>query len=280
VVDVERARTFVYRDARVLERRLYAALFEHAPSEGVVAALAAYANPDGGLGHALEPDARCPQSEPLFIAFGLEVLVAVDAAPEALLRGCCDFLASLADERGAVPILAGPHLDFPHAAHWSAPEYEPELHPALGIAASLHELGFAHPWRDRATAFALNEIDRNPPDDAHVLRDAFRLLDALGDEERVPRVAAALEHARWFKRDASSKEYGVTPLQLAPTAERARELFPQELLDEHLDALETEQEVDGGWPLSWEPPSDAARLEWRGVRTVEALRTLRAYGRV
>ena len=35
-----------------------------------------------------------------------------------------------------------------------------------------------------------------------------------------------------------------------------------------------------GWPITWEPPSQVAVFEWRGVVTLEALRTLTSYGRL
>lgn len=38
--------------------------------------------------------------------------------------------------------------------------------------------------------------------------------------------------------------------------------------------------TDGGWPITWEPPSEASALEWRGVATLKALLTLRSYGRL
>lgn len=60
----EAARGFVYKEARLLERRLFATLFEGAPASGVVDALRAYQNDDGGFGHGLEPDKRCPASLP------------------------------------------------------------------------------------------------------------------------------------------------------------------------------------------------------------------------
>lgn len=44
--------------------------------------------------------------------------------------------------------------------------------------------------------------------------------------------------------------------------------------------LRSYQNDDGGWPIAWEAPSPAAVLEWRAQRTVSALRTLRAYGRI
>jgi len=37
---------------------------------------------------------------------------------------------------------------------------------------------------------------------------------------------------------------------------------------------------DGGWAITWEPPGTSATLEWRGIETLRALRTLRAYGRL
>ena len=39
-------------------------LFEDGPAEPVIEALRGYRNPDGGFGHALEPDVRCPSSQP------------------------------------------------------------------------------------------------------------------------------------------------------------------------------------------------------------------------
>jgi hypothetical protein len=280
MVDFAEARAFVYRAARVLEQRLFAVLFEDAPPSGVGAALAAYANDDGGLGHGLEPDARCPQSQPLFVAFGLEALAAVGAAPAELLRGCCDFLASVSDDRGAVPILVPGFEDYPHANHWDTADLRPSFQRVFGIAASLHELRFDHPWLDRVTPACLEELDFRPPTDAHLIHDALRLLEVLGEGHRARRVAAAIPDAEYVRRDPASTEYGLSPMQIAPNPSRARDLFDAGELDEHLGALAVEQQGDGGWPLTWEPPTEASRLEWRGARTVEALRILRDYGRL
>jgi hypothetical protein len=44
--------------------------------------------------------------------------------------------------------------------------------------------------------------------------------------------------------------------------------------------LAAQQQDDGGWPVrrrAWPPGSAAV---WRAIVTVEALRTLRAYGRI
>ena len=69
-----RARDFMYTHARLLERLLFAVRFEGAPPAAVGRLITAYQNPDGGLGHALEPDVRCPESQPLFIEIGLSAM--------------------------------------------------------------------------------------------------------------------------------------------------------------------------------------------------------------
>ena len=55
-----RAEKFIYNNARLLERQLFAFHFKGGSREQVLTALSAYQNADGGFGHALEPDIRCP----------------------------------------------------------------------------------------------------------------------------------------------------------------------------------------------------------------------------
>ena len=57
-------------------------------------------------------------------------------------------------------------------------------------------------------------------------------------------------------------------------------LFAADLIEGHLDRLARDQQPDGGWAITWEPPGTAATLEWRGMMTLWALRVLRAYGRL
>jgi hypothetical protein len=46
-----------------------------------------------------------------------------------------------------------------------------------------------------------------------------------------------------------------------------------------LDHLAAEQREDGGWPIRRRPWTPGIPLEARPTVTIEALRTLRAYGR-
>ena len=61
----EKARAFVYRNARPLDIARWQYHFESGSSDAVLKALATYQNADGGFGHALEPDAWNPNSSPI-----------------------------------------------------------------------------------------------------------------------------------------------------------------------------------------------------------------------
>jgi hypothetical protein len=274
----ERGREFVYATARVLEQRLFETLFEGAPSSGVVDALRAYRNDDGGFGHGLEPDTRAPASQPVDVWFAVDTLVAAGARADELVLPACDWLATLGVP---VPIMLPSIRDYPQARHWrETDEFPPSLFGTIGATAALHAVGVEHPWRDAATAWCLRELADDPLDDAHTISWAFQLLEQVGDEQLVAHVTEALPRARYFLADPADESYGLTPLQFAPSPEsRWRSLFDDAVVDAHLDRLEAKQEDDGGWEITWEPPSEAARLEWRGILTVTNLRVLRAYGR-
>jgi hypothetical protein len=94
-------------------------------------------------------------------------------------------------------------------------------------------------------------------------------------------VADQLPDAEWYLAAADAEGYGLTPLAFATTPDsRWRSLFDDGQIAAHLDRLERDQQPDGGWLVTWDPPSDASRLEWRGIVALGALRTLRAYGRL
>ena len=95
------------------------------------------------------------------------------------------------------------------------------------------------------------------------------------------RVVAYLAWASSWRASADDEGYGLSPLSIAPMAgSRWRTLFDEKVLAAHLDRVQRDQQSDGGWPITWDPPSEAAALEWRGIVTLGALRTLVSYDRL
>ncbi len=281
----QRARAFVYANARLLEQRLFAALFEGGSPGGVVDALRGYQNDDGGFGHGLEPDKRCPASLPGDVELALEMLVAAGAREERMVQRACGFLSGMADADGAVA-LATPVIEgYPRAEHWTEWTYVPGVFPTAGLAGLLHALDVAHPWLEQATGYCWSTLAAGLPDDAHALREVLVFCAHVGDRDRAAdlarRAVGHLEHASWYLRDPDDPSYGVTPLHLVPAPDGPwRGLFDDALVEGHLARLARDQQDDGGWPITWEPPSPAAVFEWRGIETVRALRVLAAYGRL
>src|SRR5688572_418694 len=103
MVDVAAARTFIRREGRVVDARLFAVLFEGAPPASVLPAVLAYANDDGGFGHGLEPDKVTPTSQPLDIEVAFEVMDLAGCVDGPTVQRACDFLAACADGGGLVP---------------------------------------------------------------------------------------------------------------------------------------------------------------------------------
>ncbi|GGN64071.1 hypothetical protein GCM10010112_23930 [Actinoplanes lobatus] len=279
------ATRFLHREARPLERRLFATCFEGESPDGVVDALRAYRNADGGFGHGLEPDKRCPASLPIDVEIAFQSMAIAGAHDVPLLTAACDFLAGVSTD-GAVPLAFPVIEDCPRAAHWTDWTYQPGVNPTAGLAGHLYALGFGHPWREAAARFCWNAIEGGTlPDEVHGLSEVMAFLAHVPDRER------AEKHARtvldqmigtsMFQATPQPGEYGLTPLHVAPTASSPwRKLFDDAQIDAHLDQLAAAQLPDGGWPVTWEPPSEASRLEWRGFVTFQALRTLTSYGRL
>ena len=278
-------RAFLEREGRLVERRLAAALFDGAPPAAVIDALRGYRNPDGGFGHGLEPDKRCPDSLPIDVESAFDIMLVAGAVDEAMVLYACDWLAEVAAPDGAVP-LAFPVIEaHPRAEHWSEWTYTPGLNPTAGLAGRLNRMGVEHPWLDRATEWCWNRLEKGFDEDAHSLREVLVFLAHVPDRARAAAasssVGAWLTQARWYRADPDDPSYGVTPLDIAPEPGGPwSHLFDDALVERHLDGLQRDQQADGGWAITWDPPGTASTLEWRGILTLWALRVLQAYGRL
>jgi hypothetical protein len=121
--------------------------------------------------------------------------------------------------------------------------------------------------------------------DAHSISEVLVFLAQVPDRERAGSIAGHvgtwLADAEWFRRDPADPGYGLTPLHLAPAPDSPwSQLFDDATIEGHLDRMVRDQQPDGGWGITWEPPGEASTLEWRGIETLRALRTLAAYGRI
>lgn len=282
-IDIAAAERFVLANARLLDRHRLAFHLHGAPAAPVLDALRAYRNPDGGFGHALEPDFRGPESEPASTAHALDVLAGVGALDDPMVAGAAAWTATIAEPDGGVPFVMPVAEAYPRA---------PFVTPSPGgsfltfaIAGALWEAGSDEPWLARGTDWCWGRLEDPEGLGAHGVRFALGFLGRVPDRARAE---AAIERLRpRLGPDGSIAVSGgienerVTPLALSerPGA-RSRALFTREQIEADLDRLERDQQDDGGWTFDWLEWSAGQAVESRGAVTIQALATLRAHGRL
>jgi hypothetical protein len=280
-IDYDAAENFIWSAARLVDRHRYSMLFADGPSEPVIDALRGYRNPDGGFAHGLEPDLRCPSSQPSPTLYALEILGEAGAGRCEMVSGARAWLASIARADSSIPDVVPGFADYPHAP-WFAGEPGSSL--TLALAAVLHAGGVSgDEWLDRATDWCWGSIETAAQPRGYWLKHACAFLDAVPDGERAQAAIASLAS----RVDASeiaplggAEGEALRPLDLSPIpGSRSRGLFTRAQIEAHLKLVESEQQEDGGWMFDWRAWSPAQTTDWRGNVTIRALGWLRDNGR-
>lgn len=164
--------------------------------------------------------------------------------------------------------------------------------PVVGV---LHRNQVWHAWLFRATDFCWAAVDALEKSHPYEIEAAVAFLDGVPDRARAEAAADRLGRLVREQRLAALDpdrldDFPVAP-GYAPTEHHfphdyarvpeslARRWFTDEEMARSLDHLAAEQREDGGWPIHWREWAPGTALEWRPIVTIEALRTLRAYGR-
>ncbi|MFH8338000.1 hypothetical protein [Streptomyces sp. AM6-12] len=310
------AEQFMWLTARVLEQRLFAYHFLRGTPDAVEAALDAYRNEDGGYGHALDPDLRGPVSQPLHTAHALRVLDAVGRCGGQRVERVCRYLTSVSTADGALPAVHPSGRGYPAAplVHGSPTASDAPVQagsrgslattgPVVGL---LHRNEVWHAWLFRATDFCWQAVaDLELPRPYEVLA-AVAFLDSVPDRPRAeaaadrlgrlvraqrlvvldpdrpapPGHAAGVHHVpqQAAHRGAPGARHYPHDVAQSP-ASLARAWFTDDEMARSLDHLAAGQQEDGGWPARRRPWAPVPAFEARALATIEALCTLRAYGR-
>jgi hypothetical protein len=284
-VDVDGAERFLLANARLLDRHRLAVLLRGAPVESVLAALRAYRNPDGGFGHALEPDIRAPSSEPSATMHALEVLEEVGARNDPMAAEAAAWVASIAEPDGGVPFSLPEAAAHPHAPFLTLPPSPGGSFFTLALAGLLWALGADEPWLQRATDWSWASLEDADDLEAYGVKCAIDFLDRVPNDARARDALERLRPA--FRPDGSIPVRGgaenerLPALTLSPRPGlRSRALFTEEQIEADLDRLVEEQQRDGGWMFDFGVWSPGQLAEYRGLVTLQALATLDANGRL
>lgn len=292
-----RAERFIWLTARVLEQRRFAHQHLGGSADAVETALTAYANEDGGYGHALEPDLRGPVSQPLHTAHALSVLDSIGRCGGLRVERICRYLTEVSTKEGALPALLPSQRGYPAAPFIPIVDDPPAELLATGpVVGLLHRNEVWHAWLFRATDFCWSAVDALEVSHPYEIEAAVAFLDGVPDRRRAEAAAERLGRLVRDQRLAvldpdRRAEYPVAPgyapgeqhfpYDYARTpASLARRWFSDTEMERSLDHLAAAQEPDGGWPVTWRQWAPGTALEGRPLVTLRALETLLAHGRV
>jgi hypothetical protein len=275
------AEEFVFTHGRLLERRRVELLLHGGGPDGVLAALGAYRNPDGGFGHGLEPDVRSPISEPLATLSALDLLASWELVDHPWMRSALEWVASMSDVDGSVPFVTAESLEWPHAP-WVCP-VPGGSHLTFGFAAAALLTGFDGGWAEAAARWCRERLSSAGQLAAYEAKYALRFVAVEGSLARnvVAELRRRLHDDGSLPVDGGAEGETIHPVDLVhnPWAVPYPSDLPHRLLSPEQVAADQRrlvagQQADGGWTVDWPAWCPAQGLEWRGMRTVEALESL------
>lgn len=294
-----RARQFIETQARPLDVARFRFHFEGGSPEEVVTQLRPFQNPDGGFGHALEPDLRTTQSSALCTTIAFQILQEVGIrSVKDHIPGAIEYLtASYNPDLRTWRIVPPSCDDAPHAPWWTQKGRE-EFFDRFSLNPTAEILGFLIAHRASVSpeliSGLIEVILSHLSTATQIEMHDFLCVLRLAESEEIPREIKdqVLSHLDRFldtvvNRDPFQWEsYVLRPLQVAdhPGAYFSSRL--KDVLEKNLEYEICRQKKDGSWPPNWswgeDYPTDweRARVEWSGVLTLEKVLLLKRYERI
>jgi hypothetical protein len=296
-----KAKDFINRTGRPVERARLRFHFEHGSAGEVIAELTKFQNPDGGFATYLESDSRWTGSSPNGTRVALKILTEVKApAQDPHVQAAVKYLAANFDERaGAWRALPREANAAPHAPWWHVHEdtgkcdVDSPIFPTAALAGYLQPYnallpdGFLNRITDSSLKYLADAPVKMEMSDIDMLTELVRLLPP-GQSQR----EAAIQKLRTVLNTVVVRDprewttYGIQPLSFVDSLNSPFYPGLEREVDANLDYILTTQKDDGGWPLNWSwSDSDPAawkiaEQEWRAVMTLEKLERLEGFHRI
>lgn len=304
--DVEEIRSWMYRNARDLELRLWQFYFEGGAAEAVVKAMLPYQNEDGGFGHAMEPDNWNPGSSPYTTLYAIHLLQQINfrEIKHPIYQGILKYIESEVDFvddywRFNIP----GNNEYPHAP-WMNFSEEDNLVESNGITAGIVE-------------FILETCDESSDNYKKALRLARGLINRLMGGEKhgdmgirgyidlvekmqklgiegfdYDRIQDKLDHLVCESIEYNTEQwkyYGVLPSNYITTPHCRYYEKNKEILQKELEYIIRTKPQKGVWDITWtwfenneQYAKEFAISEnwWKAIKAIEKLILLAAFGEV
>ncbi|MEL7626463.1 MAG: hypothetical protein AAGU15_06360 [Anaerolineaceae bacterium] len=266
-MDFEKARSFIYHNARPLDLARWKFHFENGPRGEVLEALETYQNEDGGFGHGLEPDFWNPNSSPMHTWVATRIIdeIDMDDRHHPIIRGILRYLGSGLDFTGHTWLNTIPtNNDYPHATWWT---FDPSQGTTYNPTASL--VGFILKFEDKdnelyekglilAEEAYVHFRSHHPLDEMHTVATYVELYEYLKDspvsidlDEFKILLQTQLQHVITHDTSRWATDYVCKPSLFIQSKDSD---FYQENLyicKYECEFIEKTQKEDGTWAITW-----------------------------
>ena len=291
----DRATQFMKQKARRLERSIFQFEFENGPFSAVLKELRTYQNTDGGFGHGLEPDLRCEQSSALATTRALEILQLSPHRDEEqskmILEALRFFENTYNVDRCGWDIIPKEADQSPRAIWWNYGAFADHWgNPSADIVSyfidfqSVYKSDQLEDYINYAIDYLVSRCDLK---EMHELFCYLHLSEKLDETQNLKiedTLHIFLDNCVSVNPD-NREGYGATPLSVVNSPSSRYYKKYAEVIPVELDELIDQQGEDGSWTPNWtwyqfEEEWLIAKEEWKGVMTLNSLRTLRGFNRM
>lgn len=299
----EKARRFMYRNARPLDLARFQYHFEGGSREQVMRVLRCYQNEDGGCGHAVEADCWNPNSTPLHTGRACDIVREIDYTDRRhpFIQGVLKWHASGSDFDGKHWfITVASNNDYPHAPWWHT-DSESDCHTDYNGTAQMAGflIRYAEPESElfrlgvRIANEATEALLEEDVTDKHTCACYVRMMEyaeKAGATALIP--YAALKDRlhesvnRLIDRDTTQwGGYVCRPSTFFSSKSSEYYADNREIAEYECDYIKGTQLEDGSWsiPWQWEAYPDEWAISknwWKGQVIIENLLYLKGFDRL
>lgn len=297
----EKAKTFMYRNARPLDLARFQYHFENGSKQNVMNVLSYYQNEDGGCGHAIEADCWNPKSTPLHTGGASDIIREIDFTDRnhPLIQGLLKWYTSEAYFNGHHwSITVESNNEYPHAPWWHT-ESVSSCHTNYNSTAQIAGFMVCYAERD-SEAFKLGlrvvreAITALSPTDLQDMGtcvcyvrmkeyiEKANIKELISYEELSQKLHQAVN--KLICKDTSQwGGYVCKPLAFLNSKDSEYYLDNKEIADYQCEHIINTQLEDGSWdiPWSWDDYPDEWAISknwWKGQVIIENLLYLKGFG--
>ena len=119
---IKKIKEFIFKNGRLLERRLFSYFFENGNKDDVIKALVAYQNLDGGFGNGIEPDILCPDSTAIGAETAMYYLDLLEYIDNEITDQLFNWIIKEQNEEGYINHPPKNMNNYPFQEWWSGPD--------------------------------------------------------------------------------------------------------------------------------------------------------------